>query len=252
MNCQTQKSNLESAYFDDVNTEALLFEDTGIIALERLAITKQLSLENFKDYAKTLIGKRLDIITGESNINQKANDEIIATINYIISCARNCYDIVFCDAGSGLKNKTAMKIIENSDKIIVNLNQNIRLLKHFFENDDIKRVLDKKEYCIVLGNYEPNSIYTARYIKRLFGYDDEIFTTPRNYDFMDAFNDHNVIEYFFSNYDVRHEDSNYFFMNELRRIAEKIIGYLKIDKNLILCPIKSDSIFSQICSLLWK
>jgi len=253
MSSRLQRTNLENAYYEDFDSvEALLFEDIGINALERLASTKQLNTGNFKDYAKTIIAQRLDIIFGSAIINKKMSEELIKTILYIILCARQCYDIVFCDIGYGLDNEITLKMLENTDRIIVNLNQNVSLLTSFFGNTEIRKVLQNKEYLIVLGNYESDSKYTVRYIKKIFGFESEIFAVPRNVEFMDAVNDHRVVEYFFSNYGAGRDDSNYLLMNELEKIAQKIIGFLKIDKLLIPGPIKNESIFNQIYRMIWK
>jgi hypothetical protein len=253
MHSQFKKSNLENAYFhakDDI--EAMLFDESGIDAIERLARTKQLSVSNFVDYTKTLLGGRLDILVGTEKSNEVVFQKILDTIQYILMCAKQTYDLVLCDVNSGTQNAITNKSLELADLIVVNLNQNVEVLGSFFNKEDWLEELDKKEHIILISNYDSNSKYSIKYIKRLFKCDAEIFGVSRNVHFMDHHNDHGVLRYFQGNYDVEKTDDNFEMMRDLDDISKYVLDFLKFDINLIDKPIDNKSITKKLLASVFK
>lgn len=253
MHSQFEKSNLENAFYssnDDI--ESMLFDENGIDAIERLARTKQLNSENFTDYTKTILNNRLDLLMGTSKKSEIGYEKMIETISYILSCAKSAYDIVLCDVSAGSTNEVTKRTLEMSDLIIVNLNQNLEILKSFFNKNEWHEGLDNKKYIILLGNYDSNSKYTAKYIKRLFNYEDEIFYINRNIDFLDNHNDHTILRFFFSNIDNNRLDNNFEFMQGISKISARLIEEMKIEEELLKKSLKNSSLFDEIIGVFKK
>lgn len=255
MHSKFDKSNLENAFLSKHEDIEVLFDETGIDSLQRLAKTNQLTSENFTDYTKTLIKNRLDLLVGTNKASREIYAKILDTLQYILVCAKKCYDLVLCDVNAGIQDEITNKILECVDLIVICLNQNVQVLEAFFTKKEWLPVLDKKKYTILLGNYDRSSKYSARYIKRLFDYSGKIYTIPRNTDFMDAYNDHGVIQYFFANHDTSNKDSdNYFFICEVRNISKWIIQHINIQSDLLEKPVESFSfpkIISKIFTTKW-
>lgn len=223
MHSQYRMSNLEGAFPIDENKSAFNFDDTGIDSIERLAKSNNLSPSNFGDHTNTIIPERLFLLPGSMKTREENFDSLMDTILYILYCAKEYYKLTFIDVNSGTRNGITNKVLKEVDLIVVVLNQNLSVLKSFFNKEEWHEELDNKPYIIALGNYDPNSKYTASYIKRLFKYDGEIYTIPNNTDYKDSLNDRRVKEFFYCNNEVDKKDKNYYFMNEVGKVSKKIV-----------------------------
>lgn len=230
---QTQKSlsTLESAY--SVLTTGLerasYFTDTGIDALERLARSNRLMPEMISDYTIPIINERLDLLMGTSKPTEPLYERMKDVITTIFNCADQYYDAVLLDTNSGNKNSLTNKLLESSDLIVVNLSQNMTLLERFFSKQDWPDALNHKPYMIVLGQYDPNSKYTAMNIARRFEYKEPIYTIPYCTDYKDACNDRRVLEFFIRQRNVTRKHENYFFMQEIRRFVNALMTKVGTD-----------------------
>lgn len=249
------KSNLEAAFLTGKESESIInFEDAGIDALERLAKSCLLKPETIKDYTRTLIGDRLDLLTGTNKPRKEMFKNIEGTLMYILGCAKKAYDLIFVDANSGVENAITHKILEASDIVVVCLNQTDKVLKTFFIEHEGYKYLEKKKVIVVIGCYDANSKYTVRYIKNNyikdnFNYKEKIFTVPYNTNFMDAHNDHRVLDYFYSNKNIFKDDDNYHFTNEIKKLSDKILELAEIDTKYIHNSIYKDNILKRMLNL---
>lgn len=228
---QQQKGSMESAFFTKEKMESLtsIYSDHGIDALERRSNANLLKREDFKKYCIEKVPKRLDILTGTTKISKEAfeNERTVSSILNILCCAREAYDLVFVDVNSGVHSILTDKILDISDSVIINLNQNEKVLRDYFNSEIWHYDFKDKHKILVLGRYDPRSKYSVRYIKNTFNYEGEIYTIPYSVNFMDAHNDHQVIEFFMANSDCSKNDENYFFMKEVDKLANHI---LKLEK----------------------
>lgn len=227
---QYAKSSMESAFVTDNEEESLIkFNDFGIDSLERLARAGKLSSGDFYNYTKNIIPKRLDLLTGSTKLKKELFNNIYDTIIEIFRYARECYDIVFVDVNSGNKDKITEKVLDDSDIIVVSLNQNEKILKSFFEKKDWIDALDKKKIVLVLGRYDLNSKCSVKYVRSTYGWKDEIYTVPYVTSFMDCCNNHNVKEFFYANNSTAKHDEANFFMEEVQRLANRILDLSNIE-----------------------
>lgn len=253
---QYMKSNLETAFLTGKESESIInFEDAGIDALERLAKSCFLKPERIKDYTRTLIGDRLDLLTGTNKPKKEMFNEIEETFLYILSNAEKAYDLIFVDANSGTENSLTQKVLQASDIIIVCLNQTDKVLKSLFMEHEGHKYLEGKKVLYVIGKYDAKSKYTAKfiknnYIKNSLNYKEDIFTIPYNTSFMDAHNDHRALEYFYTNKNIFKEDENYHFLKEIKRLSNKILELADIDTKYIVKPIYKENFIKRICSFI--
>jgi hypothetical protein len=226
------RSTLEAAFLkhaslgDDSLTS---FADTGIDALERLARSGRLQPEIIKDYTKPILKERLDLLMGTTKPDESLFSHINEVIRNIFYTANQYYDVTMVDMNSGVKNELTNTMLQSSDLIVVNLNQNIALLERFFSKEDWPDVLNEKPFLLVLGQYDRNSKYTATNIARRFRYKAPIYTVPYCTDFMDACNDRSVLEFFLRNRNVNKQHDNYFFIQEVRKLGKAILDHLGVD-----------------------
>ncbi|MGG3806078.1 hypothetical protein [Metabacillus fastidiosus] len=220
---QLAHSTLESAFLKDQDEGDLLaFSDTGLDALERLARSKRLTPEKVADYTIPVLHNRLELLLGSARPKNLLQENTNSVLDTIFTVAKKHYDYCFIDVHSGTRNSMTNRVLEEADMIVVNLNQNIQLLNRFFSKEDWLEALDNKPYVIVLSQYDPNSQYSVKNIKRRYNCKQPILTVPYNTAFRDSCNDRNTIEYFLRATNNSKKSENAFFVSEVRKLVNEI------------------------------
>lgn len=253
MHSQHEMSNMESAYFEKVeDLQSILFDETGIDAIERLAMTRQLTPDNFSDYTKNLIENRLDILVGTTKQSLASFEGMADSIQYILTCARQKYDLTICDLSAGHGFDITNKALETSDVVVINLNQNMEMLRFYFENREWHPGLKDKKIVLLLGNYELESVFSKNYISKVFGVTDKVYAIPRNVHLMDYYNKHEIIKFFIANHDVDVNDSNDPLISELRELSLCILKELKLDAKYVEKPMEQVSLMGSFFEIFKK
>ena len=209
----------------------VVYSNVGIDALERLARSNQLSAKVVKDYVDTILPGRLELLRGTAKPTEALYSTIQDAVKSIYEAASGYYNVTMIDCGSGVNDAIAKSVVQNADMTVVNLNQNLAVLKAFF-NGAYNEFLGDKSKLIVLGQYDPNSKYTINNIRRMFKTKQPIYAVPRCAGYMDSINDRQVVEFFLRNKNVNSSHENYFFMTEVRRLAKGILEASGIDSML--------------------
>src|SRR5690606_31316759 len=143
-------SNMENAFFNQEEDRILDFEDTGIDAMVRLIKTGQLNAEDIHNYSKTFLNERLDLLTGSTSPIRLPNEA--KYMPSIFNVAKDHYNFIFVDVSSGLQSEVTKEILNIADLIVVNLNQNKKVLNSYFSN--LKNLFENKDTAILLGRYD--------------------------------------------------------------------------------------------------
>lgn len=237
------KSNMENAFFPPVEDDGTeIFDETGIDSLMKLAKSSMLCPVSLKDYTSILIQDRLELLIGTSKRSTSYYEVLTDMIQYIVSCAIQAYDIVICDINAG-RGDISLKALELVDLVVVNLNQNMEVLRTYFHRKEWHPLLDNKPHILVLGNYDADSKYNVKFIKRTFGYDKEIYTIPRHLPFMEAHNNHDMLKFFMSNINAQKNNTHIDFMYNVGLICKSILEYAKIDTENTLNPLERPTLF---------
>jgi hypothetical protein len=225
-------SSLESTFLkkNKETDSGFDYSRKGLDALELLARSDKLVPTAVKDYTDTILKDRLELLRGTSKPNEELFSNIHDVIQSIFAAAKNYYNLSLIDVNSGTRNKLTNAVLDSSDVIVVSLNQNIAVLKEFFENPPA--FLKDKKHVIVLGQYDRHSKYTVSNINRMFKPKAPVFTVPHCTGFMDAMNDKSVVEFFLRNKNITKSHDNYFFMSEVRRFAKGIFDAAGIDTKI--------------------
>ena len=223
-------SSLESAFLNEKDMNSSEFSSLGIDALERLARSNRLVPKIVKDYTDTVLRDRLELLRGTVKPNEEMFSMIHEVIGTIFDAAKNYYNLTLIDVNSGVRNKLTHSVLTTSDVVVVNLNQNKELLDEFFTNEP--EFLKEKKVVIVLGQYDRYSKYSVANIKRMYKTKAPIYTVPHCTGFMDALNDKSVIQFFFRNKNVGMNHENYYFLNEVRKLAKGIFEAAGVDTKI--------------------
>jgi MinD-like ATPase involved in chromosome partitioning or flagellar assembly len=208
-----EKPNGENSTYD--------YDARGIDALERLARSKRLTPDLVKDHATIILQDRLDLLLGTTKRHEELFANLTDVVPSILAAAKQYYNMSLIDVNSGTKNNLTKTVLDTSDLVVVNLNQNVNVLEKFF--NDKPAFLNGKDYIIVLGQYDKNSKYTVSNIKRGYKCSTPIFTIPHCSGFMDACNDRTVVEFFLKNKNIGSSHDNFFFLSEVRRMAKSVL-----------------------------
>ncbi len=228
-NTQYTKSNLETAFLKDNNKNYDVFNDIGIDSVYRLAQSNKLTKDNISNYSKVLIKDKLDLLVGSKKSTDKLFNEILSEMDYILECMKESYNLIMFDVNSGLENTMTKTVLDASDVIIVNLTQNIKLLRDFFEN--YLELFKEKNLILVLGNYDDKLSLTKRYTKKLFNCERNIYSISYMSELKEAHNNSNILKLINHNNIklIDKDDKFYFLMNELDTICEDILTYAGIN-----------------------
>lgn len=214
---QLNYSSLESL-FGKSKTAVKGFEDSGLVAIERLINSKLIKSDAVYDYTETIYANRLDLLGGAYSYKEVTNTMIDTLIN-VIGAA---YDIVWIDAHSGTRSDVTIKTLEHADIILVNLPANKFVLDHFFF-EEFPKVLEGKMVIYLISQYVENTQFNIRKIKRMYKVKDPIFPVPFSTKFRDASNKSNISDFFYTkagNANKSKESAE--FMNALKKVNKYI------------------------------
>lgn len=232
-------SNLESVFIR--SKEKRLgsmydFSDTGIDALERLHRARRLTPENVKNNSIVLERDRLDLLMGTQKplSVEEMYQNMNLVIEDIVQVAKDYYHAILVDLHSGFRNSLTNSLLRSSDLIVVSLCQNIDILTNYFTNSGWPDWFHEKKKLVIIGQYDPNSKYKVANIKRHFHVKEPIYTVPYCSQFMDAFNDKDILGWFRKNQNIGKTHQNYFFLQEVRKLAKAILDEIGINTQLKL------------------
>lgn len=170
-----------------------LITTTGWDALLRLYISGSLTRDKFRDCTVPLY-RQLDMLPGARG--QNYSDIKDAYINYVsplLKAANEAYDLVLLDAGNQIRMER--NLLKDVDVVIINLDQNLRVLERYLDNKEIIKDLEDKKVIVTLGQYDPESSCTISNIKRRFGYKGQMIGIPYCTEYKDAWNRRDVSSY---------------------------------------------------------
>lgn len=240
MHNEFNNSSLDEVFISqyDLNNKDENIFDVGIDALARYSKYNKLDKESIENYTLSLIKDKLDLLVGTSMNNKKVFYNVLNEVNEnIFYNSSKYYDFVFSDATAG--SNYSVNILESADLIVVNLNQNIRIIKRFFESEIYSRYSTKCIY--ILGMYNEDSRFNERNLTRKFlfgeknniskalGKSNKLSIIPYNISFSDALNEGKIIDFFLRNMEIEKKDSNYYFFIQVRKSVEMILNQLGID-----------------------
>ncbi|ANF95716.1 hypothetical protein [Paenibacillus bovis] len=202
----------------------------GIDSLETLARSKQLSASVIKDYAVPVFSGSLDVLAGTQKPEEDLFLKMHEVTDSICQAARSAYDLTMIDTTSGSRNVLTNAVLEAADMVVVSLNQNMALLREFFDHPPA--VLDGKPFIIVLGQYDAGSRLTLTNIRRLFKTRIPMFAVPHNSSYLDACNEQKVVEFFLKRKHIQAAQPDYAFMQEIRRLTRGIYQGLAVDPHM--------------------
>lgn len=201
--------------------------ESGIEGIAKIARSNKLTPEMITNYTRVVFKDRLEVIFGaekKENKNIGENEKEIAE-EYIelINVATMYYDKVFVDLDNNLSKEIRQKIIDMSDLVILNTNQNYRSLKKLKESKEKNELLKSPKTLILIGRYDKYSKYNSKNVTRYLEEKNQVLTVPYNTLYFEATNEAGVPDLFLRFKKLSDsDDRNAIFIEEIKRAAENI------------------------------
>ena len=217
----SNKQNCLSRLFEGDGSHK--FSGSGVMNAYQLARANKLNSSNIKHYCRTQVKNGcLDLFEDnmwcENQIFMEEKDAYKRTIE----CLKDSYDVVCYDIGAGLENKLCNYIMEQSDLIIVSMNQDRREWSYLVQLVRSSQVFKNKSVLYVANRYDNRSRVKVSNIKRELGIDWPI-AIPYDVDFMDSCHEGKILDYLLRNYKCGKEEDGYFFINQVKDLAGWIV-----------------------------
>lgn len=203
----------------------LLYDNSGLSAAVLRFKQARLTEDSIEQCMIPVTSTGLYLLPGTQQDSGMARESDTTDIIYTL-LARDipkCYDWTLVDVLSG-PNALSMKLIDVADAVVVTLSQNVATWEGFFES--VTPLLSKRNVFFLLGGYDPNSNYSVKnflHMNKEYVTEANIGVVPYNVGYMDAISAGTVVRFMYSNENATRKEENYYFMEETKRTAEKLM-----------------------------
>lgn len=239
-----KEDKINKCYFEDKQVKkvrlgifgenkATLETESGIEGIAKIARSNKLKPEIITNYTKVVFKDRLEILLGATKKEKKDDDneeekEIAEEYVDIVNVASMYYDKVFVDLDNNLSEEIRAKIINRSDLVVLNTNQNYRSLKKIKENKESNEILKLPKTLLLIGRFDKYSKYNSKNVSRFLEEKNQVLTIPYNTLYFEATNEASVPQLFLNfKKKLDPDDRNTIFIEEVKRATENIIYRLQ-------------------------
>lgn len=202
--------------------------DSGIEGLIKVLKSNRTSSEIVKNYSRTVLRDRLDILLSPVTKSYQEYNEIAENYVDILHTAKSNYDLIFVDLSKKMPRKEVAEIIQLSDVLIVNMTQKIKAINDFMALRETNDFYKRKNIMISVGRYDRYSKYNTKNITRYLKEKRTVSAVPYNTLFFEACTEGNIIEFMLKAKNLADEtDNNSIFVKELKTLNENIMFKLQ-------------------------
>lgn len=196
--------------------------DSGIKGLLKLSDSNRVAPELIHDYTKIIFKNRLEVLYSPMNIiDEQEKAKIIGQMKNIIINASRYYDHVFVDLKKGFKYSEQIDILNASDVVILNSDQNIENIKQALNTKEINSLQHKTIWNIC--KYDKKSKYNIKNLARTILKKQTICETNYNTLLMEATQEGAIAELLLRFKTLREDDENTIFMTKMKEFTEAIL-----------------------------
>lgn len=199
--------------------------ETGINGLIKAISSNKISPEIITNYTRTIFKDRLEVLT-DYNIPKADYEKQKEYMRSIIRLANKYYDLVFVDAEGVLEDPYAQGIIEESNLLIANTSQRIKIIKDFLQDRKKYDFITPDNSIVLIGKYDKFSKYNVKNIQRMERIP-EIYGIPYNTSFFEACNEGSLADFIINYRNVRPTSIQAPIINAISEIANRIVDKLK-------------------------
>ena len=201
--------------------------DSGIEGLIKVLASNKTSNEIVRNYSKTVLRDRLDILLSPNTEDYEEYSQIAELYPDVLKIADRYYDLVFVDLSSRMRPKTAENILNISDVVIINLTQRLKNINDLIELRENDEDYKRRNVMMLLGRYDGHSKYNVKNVTRYMKEKKAILAIPYNTLFFEACSEGKVIDFFLRLKNIDESDRNHHFISETNRADDAIIFKLQ-------------------------
>lgn len=195
--------------------------DSGVKGLLKLADNNRVTPEIIHDYTKIIFKNRLEILFSPMNVAEDEKAKLMEQFKNIITNASRYYDYVIVDLKKGMKYIGQQEILEMSDIVVNNIDQNIKTIEKFLKTSETKRIINKMVWNIC--KYDKKSKYNVKNLKRTILKKQSIYETQYNTLVLEAAQEGKISELLIRLKTLKEDDENLEFMKKLQELIEGIL-----------------------------
>ncbi len=201
--------------------------ESGVESLVRVLTSNKTSIEIVKNYSKTILRDRLDVLLSPRTTDYQDYTRICSSYSKIMQLADKYYDLVFVDLSSRMHEKEKQDILNTSDLIIFNITQRLKNINDFMKLKENEEFYKRRNIMLLLGRYDSHSKYNVKNVSRYLKERKQILDIPYNTLFFESCSEGKIIDYFLKLKNIDENDRNYFFINEIKKTDDAIIARLQ-------------------------
>ena len=222
---------LEDCFWENESGLAILKKDfgidSGVEGLIRIMGSNKTNPEIIKNYSKTILKERLDVLPAPKTTEYKDYENISALYPEILQMADRYYDLVIVDLCKRMDEKYAENKIQISDVLMVNLTQRLKNIDDFIELREKEEFYRRKHIMLLIGRYDIYSKYNIKNITRYLKEKKQVGIIPYNTLYFEACSEGKVIDFFLKLRNVDQLDRNFIFIKQTSKIANDILYKLQ-------------------------
>ncbi|MBR1802764.1 MAG: hypothetical protein IJ777_02180 [Clostridia bacterium] len=198
--------------------------ESGIEGLIKVLNSNRTSTEIVKNYSRTVLKERLDILPSPIATTYQEYQETITYYADILQMANRYYDFVFVDLSKRMPDQEAKTIKQMSDVIIINLTQRLKTINDFMQLRETDTFYQRKNVMLAIGRYDRFSKYNNKNIMRYLKEKKPLSVIPYNTLFFESCSEGTIIDFLLKVRKLTDEtDRNANFVKELHKIDDAIL-----------------------------
>ncbi len=203
--------------------------ESGIEGLIKVLNSNRTSNEIVKNYSRTVLRDRLDVLPSAVTKDYKEYAQITSYYSSILTLANRYYDLVLVDLDKKVPAQDAQAIITQSDVIMINLNQRLKAINDFMALREKNEFYQKKNVMLLLGRYDSFSKYNNKNVTRYLKEKKLISAIPYNTLLFEAACEGTIIDFILRVKNITDDaDRNVNFVKEVKEASNNIL--FKLDE----------------------
>lgn len=201
--------------------------DSGVEGLIRGLVSSKTNPAMVKDYSKTVLRDRLDVLVSPNAETYQDYEKIASNYPEIIKTANRYYDMIFIDLNRRMDRDQAKSILDISDVVIVNMTQRLRNIDEIMtlrKEDDFYK---QRNVMLLIGRYDSHSKYNVKNVTRYMKEKKNVLAIPYNTLYFEACSEGKAVDFFLRLKRLDATDRNSIFLKGADEVVEAIISKLQ-------------------------
>lgn len=225
----------ENAVMEKIVKGKNLAIENGILGLSRLISSNKIEPNVITDYTHVILKNTLEVLEGYAGVadktpeeNLKSYREITKIYPSLIATANEYYDLVFVDLNREVDEDIQQEILKQSNLNVYIAAQKLFSLDHYTELKENNPSVKGLKSFIVIGKYIHKSKYNKSNLQKHLKEKKELSVIPLNTLLFEAAEEQGIIDLFFRLNKIKDTtDNNYIFIDEVKKLGDKIIERLR-------------------------